>query len=87
MPVVEAQANYKASARYDDEVLVRIRASKIGKSSVSFENEVTKLPAKELLCTGHTVHVVVGEDGKPMPIPERHQGEAFVLVVEGEPHS
>ena len=69
-PVVRAAADYKASARYDDEVVVKARASKVGRSSVRLDYEVTKLPGKELLCTGHTVHVFIGSDGKPRTIPD-----------------
>jgi len=68
-PVVQAHADYKASARYDDEVAVRVWASKVGSSSVRLDYEVTKLPEKVLLCTGHTVHVLIGGDGKPKEIP------------------
>jgi acyl-CoA thioester hydrolase len=68
-PVVQAHADYKSSARYDDEVAVRVRASKVGTSSLRLDYEVTKLPEEELLCTGHTVHVFIGEDGKPKEIP------------------
>jgi acyl-CoA thioester hydrolase len=70
IPVVEAKANYRAPARFDDELLVRTRLREMGRTSVTFENEVFRLPGMELLCEGHTVHVVVGNDGKPMPIPE-----------------
>jgi len=70
MPVVAAQANYMAPARFDDELLVRTRVKEMGTTSVTFENEVFKLPAMELLCRGATVHVVVDKDGKPVPIPE-----------------
>jgi acyl-CoA thioester hydrolase len=69
-PVVQAVADYKASARYDDEVEVRARASKVGRSSFRLDYEVTKLPGEELLCTGHTVHVFIGRDGKPKKIPD-----------------
>ena len=69
-PVVQAHADYKASAMYDDEVAVKVWVSKVGTSSVRLDYEVTKLPGKELLCTGHTVHVLIGEDGKPKAIPE-----------------
>jgi acyl-CoA thioester hydrolase len=69
-PLVEAFANYKAPARYDDEVEVKIWASKVGGSSLRLDYEVTKLPGGELLCTGHTVHVLVGGDGKPTKIPD-----------------
>jgi acyl-CoA thioester hydrolase len=68
-PVVQAHADYKSSARYDDEVAVRVWASRVGTSSVRLDYEVTKLPDKKLLCTGHTVHVLIGEDGKPKEIP------------------
>ena len=70
LPVVQATADYHAPARFDDEILVKTKVSRIGKTSVTFENEVFKLPGMEPLCTGHTVHVVVGRDGKPMSIPE-----------------
>lgn len=69
-PLVEAFANYKAPARYDDEVEVRIWPSKIGGSSIRLDYEVTRLHEKEVLCTGHTVHVLIGGDGKPKRIPD-----------------
>ena len=68
-PVVQAHADYKASAKYDDEVVVRAWASKVGTSSIRLDYEVTKLPGKELLCTGHTVHVLIDEAGNPKEIP------------------
>jgi acyl-CoA thioester hydrolase len=70
MPVVEAKATYKAPARFDDQLLIRTRVTEMKRSSMTFENEVYRLPDMELLCTGHTVHVAVGKDGKAMPIPE-----------------
>jgi acyl-CoA thioester hydrolase len=70
VPVVEAHANYKSPARFDDELLVRTRLAKIGETSLRFENEVFKLPGMELLCTGHTVHVVIGRDGSPIRVPD-----------------
>ena len=70
IPVVEAQATYLSPARFDDELLVRTRLKAMGTTSVTFENEVYRLPEMELLCRGSTVHVVVGKDGKSMPIPE-----------------
>ena len=76
MPVVEAHANYKAPARFDDELLIRTRLAKVGDTSVRFENEVYRLPSMELLCTGHTVHVVVGKDGKPMRVPDELRAKA-----------
>ncbi len=69
-PLVEAFANYREPARYDDEVEVRIWPSNIGRSSIRLDYEVTRVPDKEVLCTGHTVHVLIGSDGKPKRIPD-----------------
>lgn len=69
IPVVEAGASYKSPARFDDELLIRTRLARMGNSSFRFENEVYKLPHMELLCTGHTIHVLVGADGKSRQIP------------------
>jgi acyl-CoA thioester hydrolase len=70
IPVVQAHADYQASARFDDEVLVKTRIASVGKSSIRFENEIYKVPENRLLCTGHTVHVLTGGDRKPIPFPD-----------------
>ncbi len=75
IPVIEAHANYKAPARFDDELMVKTRLAKMGETSIRFENEVFKLPAMELLCSGHTVHVVVGKDGRPMRVPDEFRAK------------
>ncbi len=69
-PLVEAFASYLSPARYDDEVEVRIWLGRLGRSSIRLEYEVTKVSGKEVLCRGHTVHVLVGQDGKPRAIPD-----------------
>ncbi len=69
IPVVQAHADYGASARFDDEVLVKTRVASVGTSSIRFENEIYKLPEMQLLCSGHTVHALTDETGKPVPFP------------------
>ena len=70
LPVVQAHADYRASARLDDEVLVRTRVSRVGNTSIRFENVISTFPDRRLLCTGHTVHALVGRNGKPRKVPE-----------------
>lgn len=70
IPVVQAHADYRAPARFDDEVLVKTRVAKVGNSSVKFENEIYKLPEMQLLCTGHTTHVLMDGSKKPVRIPD-----------------
>jgi acyl-CoA thioester hydrolase len=67
-PVVQAHADYRASAHFDDEILVKTKIASLGNSSIKFENEIYRLPEMALLGTGHTVHVLTGK-GKKVPIP------------------
>ena len=69
LPLVEAFANYKAPTRYDDEVEVKIRPGRVGRSSLRLEYEVRKVADGELVCTGYTVHVLIDRDGRPSAIP------------------
>jgi acyl-CoA thioester hydrolase len=66
-PVVQAHADYRSSARFDDEILVKTRIASIGNKSIRFENEMYKLPEMNLLATGHTVHALMDKGGKTIP--------------------
>ncbi len=66
-PVVQAHADYKASARFDDVILVKTKIASIGNKSIRFENEVYKLPEMKLLATGHTVHALMNKHGSTVP--------------------
>lgn len=70
IPVVQAHADYRSSARIDDQILVKTRVARVGNSSIKFENEVYKLPEMKLLCTGHTVHAMVDSKGKSTRVPD-----------------
>ena len=69
-PVVQAHADYKASAKFDDEILVQTKVGHIGTRSFRFENQMFRLPEKTLLCLGHTVHALIDGTGKAVPFPE-----------------
>jgi len=69
-PVVQAHADYKASARFDEEILVRTRIASIGNKSIRFENEVYRVPEMKLLATGHTVHALVNKAGSTIPFSQ-----------------
>jgi acyl-CoA thioester hydrolase len=70
IPVVRAHLDYKSSARFDDELLVKTKLVSIGARSIRFDTEVSKLPEKRLLCTGYTVHALVDGSGKAVPFPD-----------------
>jgi len=70
LPVTEAQCEYKQSAKYDDEVEIRTDASLMSAVRVQFTYEVVRASDNVLLATGHTVHAVLGRDGRPRRLPE-----------------
>jgi acyl-CoA thioester hydrolase len=69
-PVVQAHMDYRAPARFDDEILVRTKITSIGTKSIRFENEVYKLPEMTLLGTGHTIHALMNKHGKTVPFSD-----------------
>jgi len=68
-PVVQAHADYRASARFDEEILIKTKIASIGSKSIRFENEIYKLPEVKLLATGHTVHALMSR-GSSIPFSD-----------------
>lgn len=68
MLTVTATANYRASARYDDELLAGARVSRIGRTSVRFEYALFR--EGTLLVDGTITYVVVDlASGRPVAVP------------------
>ncbi len=70
IPVVQAHADYRSFAHFDNEVQVKTRVTAVGRSSIRFENEIRRLPDGDLLCTGHTIHAYINGQGTAVPIPQ-----------------
>jgi acyl-CoA thioester hydrolase len=66
--VAEASARYLAPARYDDELVVTTRCDELRNTSFTCGYEVRKGDA--IVCTGKTVHVCIGREGRPVRVPE-----------------
>ncbi len=83
LPVVEASCQYKASARYDDMLLIRAWVSELRRASLTFTYELLREgEPPTLLCTGRTVHACIGREGRPQRLPSSLLG---VLEVETPP--
>lgn len=78
--VAEASCRYMASARYEDEVLVRTTIERSARRVISFSYEILNAETGVVFATGRTVHVVVGKDGKPKSIP----AEYYQLLIRNE---
>jgi acyl-CoA thioester hydrolase len=69
LPVYEASLNYLKPAKYDDllEIPVVVTHTRV---KIRFEYTVKISNSDAVLAVGHTVHVVVGKDGRPTRAPE-----------------
>lgn len=70
--VVKAQIDYKAPARYDDELTLTTRIVKT--TMVRFDHSYELRKGSELIAQGFTTIACVGKDGKVMEIPAQIRG-------------
>jgi acyl-CoA thioester hydrolase len=68
-PVIEAGADYLASARYDDVVTITTRLVRAGGVRVRFTYVVSRDDGT-VLATGHTEHASVDGRGRPQRLPD-----------------
>lgn len=71
LPVIEARCQYKASARYDDEMRVRTEGWIRSPVRMEFAYEVTRVADGVVAATGVTLHAALGPDGRPCRLPDR----------------
>jgi acyl-CoA thioester hydrolase len=67
--VAEANVKYKAPAFYEDEVRIETTLERVKGKILEFTYRALNT-AGVLLAEGRTVHVVVGADRRPTPLPE-----------------
>jgi acyl-CoA thioester hydrolase len=70
LPVASAHCDYKASARYEDVVLIRTWLAELKRASMRFEYQLLRERDRVTLCTGYTLHACVGPTGKPTRLPD-----------------
>jgi acyl-CoA thioester hydrolase len=71
LAVVEVTARYKAPARYDDQLIVQTSLLAVRGAVVRFAYRIVRAADDVLLCEGQSVHLVVGQDMKRRPMPQR----------------
>lgn len=77
LAVVDARCRYLASAKYDDEVVVKTWVSHANRRLAEFSYEVRV--DENLLATGATRHVFLGRDMRPVKLPERYYASFGLL--------
>jgi acyl-CoA thioester hydrolase len=71
LPVIEAHCEYERGARYDDDIEIRTRATKLSPVRIQFDYEAIRRADGARLATGHTVHATVDRNGRPVRMPDR----------------
>jgi acyl-CoA thioester hydrolase len=73
LAVAEARCRYHASARYDDEVVVRTSIAEAGTRMITFAYQMSNSATGELLASGETRHVFLSPQLKPVKLPARYR--------------
>ena len=71
LPVIEAHCEYRAGARYDDEVDICTAARLLSPVRLAFDYEIIRRADAVLLASGYTVHAAIDRNGRPVRLPAR----------------
>jgi len=66
LPVIDVSCQYKVSARYDDEIIVRSRIVEYSSLRLTIDYEVFRKEDQQLLATGKTKHVWLNREYHPV---------------------
>ncbi len=70
LPVVEARLRYRRTARFDEQLIVETRLSRLTRVTVEFSYRILRQGVEEELVTeGHTLLACVGDDHVPKRVP------------------
>ena len=71
LPVIEAHCEYKASAKYDDEIDIETTARLVSPVRIAFDYRVLRRGDGAAIASGYTVHASVDPSGRPVRLPAR----------------
>lgn len=66
--VVKAECRYRKPARYDDQLIIRTRVTRVSMAKIEHDYQV--LRGDDCLATGNTTLAVIDRQGKVQPVPE-----------------
>ncbi len=68
--VVATHLDFRAPARLHDVLKIEVRVAEIRHSSFKFAFRIRDRRSNVLVAEGYTVHCAIGDDFKPVPVPE-----------------
>jgi acyl-CoA thioester hydrolase len=82
LPVVECYSRYKASAGYDDLLVIETALVEVKPVSCRFNYRILRQTDRKLLAIGYTVHAAVDRKGKLARLPADFMGN--LNAVDGQ---
>ena len=86
LPVIEATCRYRASARYDDQILIESRPALLRGPIIKFAYRILRKETNgsepTLLAEGETVHVVCDREMKKKHLPEHYAAALKAMMAE-----
>jgi acyl-CoA thioester hydrolase len=73
LAVGEAHCQYRAPARFGDEVRIVTWVTESRSRTIRFAYEMRRADDDQLLATGETLHMVCDRDGKSIRLPEKYR--------------
>ena len=84
LPVVECKTRYKASARYDDLLIVETSVQDVRQMSCRFNHKVIRAEDQQLLVKGYTRHACVDLKGKLTRFPDYFLKKLQEIRIDGD---
>ena len=78
MIVAEARCRYRTPARYEDDLLIKTRATEVTRRTLRFGYEILRADGARL-ATGETLHVLINAAGRPSSFPDK-----YLALLKGE---
>lgn len=73
LAVTEAHCRYRASAHFDDEVVIESVVSEVRSRTIRFEYSMRRAETDETLAEGYTLHTVTNREGRMIRLPEAYR--------------
>jgi acyl-CoA thioester hydrolase len=72
LPVVEVRCRYKASALYDDQIVICTRMDNVRGALIKFGYDVLRASDRALLAEGESTHIVTDANMQKTSLPEKY---------------
>lgn len=80
-PITDVSCQYKASARFDDWLLIRAKMLDLSRAKMVFAYEIVRESDAALLATGRTQNVFTDGNGKIIRLPQQYYERLNALFL------